>query len=110
MTDPTSARDGAPAPQGSRRVLTRAVRSLSFRNIGALYVWVLIVAFFWWKVPDTFPDTETVKSILNNEAVTGIVALSLVVPLAAGVFDLKVAHIAGVNGNLSAMVLPNTSV
>jgi len=110
MTDPASARDGAPASQGSRRVFTRAVRSLSFRNIGGLYVWVLIVAFFWWKVPDTFPDTATVKSILNNEAVTGIVALSLVVPLAAGVFDLSVAHIAGFGGILSAWLLANTSL
>lgn len=110
MTDPTPTRDSPPAPQGSWRVATRALHSLSFRNIGAIYVWALIVAFFWWKVPDAFPETETVKSILNNEAVTGIVALSLVVPLAAGVFDLSVAYIAGFGGILSAWLLANTSL
>ena len=106
---PRSATDVS-ATAGARRLVPRAMRSLSFRNIGALYVWALIIAFFCWKVPDTFPTSDTVKSILNNEAVTGIIAISLVVPLAAGVFDLSIGYVAGFGGILSAWLLANTSM
>ena len=89
---------------------SRLLRPLSFRNIGAVYVWALIIAFFWWKVPDTFPSVDTMQSILNGQAVTGLIAVSLVVPLAAGVFDLSVGYIAGFAGVLSAWLLANTSL
>lgn len=104
MTDPTSTTDGATP------VARRTLRLLSPANIGAIYVWLLIVVFFWWKVPEVFPTTATVQSILNNEAVTGIIAVSLVVPLATGVFDLSIGYMAGFAGVLTAWFLANSSM
>lgn len=104
MTDPTDTPDGV-AP-----VVRRTLRLLSPTNIGAIYVWLLIVVFFWWKVPEVFPTTATVQSILNNEAVTGIIAVSLVVPLATGVFDLSIGYMAGFAGVLTAWFLANSSM
>lgn len=109
-TSPTLTEGETPAPAEPRRSARRALRQLSFRNIGAIYVWALIIALFWWQVPETFPTAMTVKSILNNEAVTGIIAISLVIPLAAGVFDLSIGYIAGFGGILSAWLLANTSL
>ena len=65
-------------------------RWLSPRNIGAVYVWFLIVILFSVISPDPFPTAQTGKSILNQYAITGMVALSLVVPLAAGLYDLSI--------------------
>ena len=39
----------------------------SFKNIGAIYVWLLLIAIFSIWVPSTFPVYATVKQILNEE-------------------------------------------
>ncbi|WP_408899756.1 ABC transporter permease (plasmid) [Nocardioides sp. R1-1] len=46
-------------------------------------------------VPDTFLTTVTWKSILISQAITGILALALLAPLATGMFDLSVAQTMG---------------
>ncbi|MGW1621947.1 ABC transporter permease [Streptomyces sp. NPDC002172] len=83
----------------------RAVAALSFRNIGAVYVWLVIVVLFSVWAPDTFPTTITVKQVLNGNAVAGLVALSVVPPLAARVFDLSVAYTMSLTSVLTARFL-----
>jgi ribose/xylose/arabinose/galactoside ABC-type transport system permease subunit len=73
----------------------RARKGLGFNNISAVYVWILcIVVFSIWK-SGQFPNYSTVAAILNGNAVTGLVALGLIIPLAAGVFDLSVGYTLG---------------
>lgn len=88
----------------------RLRRDLSFRNIGAVYVWIAIIIFFAVTQSETFPTTTTINTVLNNGAVTGLVALSLVIPLAAGVFDLSVGYIVGFAGVLVAWFLANSGM
>ncbi|WP_371673236.1 ABC transporter permease [Streptomyces sp. NBC_00289] len=83
----------------------RAVAALSFRNIGVVYVWLLIVVLFSVWAPDTFPTSATVKQVLNGNAVAGLVALSVVLPLAARVFDLSVAYTMSLTSVLTAHLL-----
>jgi ribose transport system permease protein len=85
-------------------------RWLSVRNIGAVYVWLLIVILFSFISPDTFPTAQTGKSILNQYAITGMVALALVVPLAAGLYDLSIGSTVSLAGVLIAYVLEHTSL
>src|ERR1700677_776115 len=81
-----------------KRRVTRLVSDLNFRNIGAVYVWIaLIVIFAIWK-PDLFPTAPTAKTTLNEYAITGLAALSVVMPLAAGVFDLSIGSTIGFAG------------
>jgi ribose transport system permease protein len=71
---------------------------LSYRNIGAVYVWiVLIIVFTVWQ-PQLFPTTRTAKTVLNEYAITGLAALSVVMPLAAGIFDLSIGSTVGFAG------------
>src|SRR5580704_4122850 len=94
----------------TRRRAVRLAARLSFRNIGAVYVWiVLIVIFTIWK-PSLFPTAQTAKSILNQYAITGLAALSVVMPLAAGIFDLSIGS-AGVfvGWSLNTLKLPATA-
>ena len=83
-------------PEAER--LPRWVGALSFRNIGAVYVWiVLILIFTVWK-PSLFPTSQTAKTVVNQYAITGLAALAVVMPLAAGVFDLSIGATIGFAG------------
>jgi ribose transport system permease protein len=70
-------------------------QSLSFRNMSAIYVLVLLIVVFSIWVPETFLTDTTLKTLLSQQAVTAIIALGLVVPLAAGVYDLSIGYAAG---------------
>jgi ribose transport system permease protein len=69
---------------------TRAERTrdaLSFRNIGAVYVWLVIVVIFSIWIPSTFANWTTAKQILNQNSVTALMALALIIPLCTRTFD-----------------------
>jgi ribose transport system permease protein len=80
-------------------------RRFSFANIGVVYVWVGIVILFSLWAPDTFPTWDTAKSVLNQNAVAGLIALALVVPLSARVFDLSVGSAMGLCNVVVAWLL-----
>ncbi|MDO8210130.1 ABC transporter permease [Conexibacter sp. CPCC 206217] len=61
------------------------------RYSGILMILVFIVAYSIW-LPDIFPTTSTVQTVLSSQAVAGLVALAVLFPLAAGAFDLSVAQ------------------
>jgi ribose transport system permease protein len=110
-TTPTRAAQVRPVrPDGTTphtlaRLGRRTVAALSFRTIGAVYVWLVIVVVFSVWAPETFPTATTVKQVLNGNAVAGLVALSVVPPLAARVFDLSVAYTMSLTSVLTARFL-----
>jgi ribose transport system permease protein len=88
----------------------RLAEFFSFGNIGAVYVWLVIIAVFWIWVPNTFPNSQTLKSVLNDSAVTGLVALALTVPLTARIFDLSVTANVGFCNMFVAYLLAKTGM
>jgi hypothetical protein len=78
VTEPPIAARPAAAPRWSR-----IARALSPRNASAPYVLaaLLIVVAIW--IPDTFLTGTTFKTLLNDSALSAIVAIALVVPLSA---------------------------
>src|SRR4051812_29940027 len=72
----------------------RTLKALSFRNIGAVYVWALIVLVFLIWIPSTFGTVQTAKQILNENAATALMALALIIPLCTRTFDLSVGFVA----------------
>ncbi len=61
------------------------------RNIGVVYLYGLIWLVFSLWVPDTWLTWLTHRSVLNQNAILLGAAVGLLVPLAAGVFDLSIA-------------------
>ncbi|MEH0638182.1 ABC transporter permease [Streptomyces bottropensis] len=114
MTSTTPTRPAVPVPTARVRraasVRASLSASLSFRNIGAVYVWLVIAVLFSVWAPETFPTITTVKQILNGNAVAGLVALSVVPPLAARVFDLSVAFTMSLTSVLTAYFLVSTDL
>jgi len=90
--------------------LPRWLGSLSYRNIGAVYVWLFLIVVFTIWVPDLFPTSQTAKSVLNQYAITGLAALSIVLPLAAGVFDLSIGSVIGFSGVFAGWCLNTLGV
>lgn len=94
-----------------RRDLGKRLLALgAFRRIGAIYVLILVICIFAGWIPDLFLRASTAEQIGNQSAVQGIVALSLLIPLAAGVFDLSVGATLGFTSILIAKLLASTSM
>lgn len=95
---PTAAATAAPAAAdpgtAPGRARPRRLR-LGLENYSGLYVWALVIIVFSVWEPSTFPTVLNVKVLVANQAITAVLALALVVPVAAGVFDLSVAAILG---------------
>lgn len=68
----------------------RRLPSLGLDRFTGLYLWALfIVVFGIWK-PDQFLTMDTVHSVASEQAITGMLAIAVVIPLAAGAYDLSV--------------------
>lgn len=65
-------------------------KSFSFRNVSALYLLGVMCIIFGFLVPAKFFNWQDIKTITENEATGGIAAVGLVIPMAAGAFDLAV--------------------
>ena len=73
-------------------------------------MWLLIILVFAIWVPNTFLTHTTFNQILNNNAVTGLMALCVVIPLAARVFDLSIAFTMTLSGVTVAHFVAHTGV
>ena len=82
VTDPEQ---DAGAP---RRTPWRA--ALSFRRLSAVYIFVVLFAVFAVWVPGTFLAAGTWRSILDGQALTALAAVALMIPVAAGAFNLAI--------------------
>jgi ribose transport system permease protein len=72
-----------------------------FDRFSGLYLWAgFIIVFGIWK-SDSFLSMDTVHSVASEKAVVALLGLAVVVPLAAGVFDLSI----GSTANLSAVTV-----
>jgi len=89
---------------------TRLRRAVAFRNTAALYLFAFMVVVFALWVPDTFLTSGTFRSVLADQAITCLVAVGLVVPIAAGAIDLAVGAEVGLGAILVAWLLANHPV
>jgi ribose transport system permease protein len=68
---------------------------LGLDRFSGLYVFALVILIFALWVPNTFLRTANVELIANQQAITALLALAVIVPMAAGQFDLSFAAIMG---------------
>jgi ribose transport system permease protein len=91
--------DGTPGPARRAGIgqLTR------FTGLG---IWALIIVIFALWIPHLFFEGSTAKSIASGQAITAVLALGVLFPLAASVYDLSIAQ----NLGLSAVVVSSLMV
>jgi ribose transport system permease protein len=61
------------------------------RRFSGVYVLIALCIAFGIALPGTFATSQNLRTILTSQSVTGLLALGLLLPLAAGAFDLSVA-------------------
>jgi ribose transport system permease protein len=82
---------------GSGSPARRRLPGLGLDRFSGLYVWgALVVAFGIW-MPDLFLTADNARIVAGDQAITAMLALALIVPLAAGVFDLSIAAVLGLS-------------
>src|SRR5689334_17298580 len=104
MDTATAPSEPAPPPT-RRRDLSRVARALSFRNISAIYVFVVIFVVFSLWVPDTFLSGDMWRALISSQAVTAMLAIGLVIALSAGAFDLSIGAALGFGAIFVAWLL-----
>jgi ribose transport system permease protein len=101
---------GVTKSRGERSGRAKLRRALSFRTISAVYVFIALFILYSLWVPSSFLTTSTLTSLLSEQAIVGIAAVGLVVPLAAGVFDLSIGASVGIGSILVAWLMSNQGV
>ncbi|WP_020415685.1 ABC transporter permease [Amycolatopsis sp. ATCC 39116] len=74
--------------------------NLQFDRLSGLYLLVVFVVVFGVLRPDIFLTMDTVHLLASGQALNGLVATAVLIPMICGHFDLSV----GANANLAAMV------
>lgn len=100
-----AAADEKAAAPAHRRDLGRVSRALSFRNISAVYVFIVLFVLFSFWVPDTFLSGDTWRALISSQAVTAMLAVGLVIALSAGAFDLAIGATLGFGSIFVAWLL-----
>ena len=74
----------------ARRALPGALRLLDPRRMSAVYLWIAFIVLFSALKPDIYLSSVNVKLVFSQGAVTCVLALAFLVPLAAGAYDLSI--------------------
>jgi ribose transport system permease protein len=80
-----------PAEGGGRPLTARLL------PVSSLFVWAALILLFAILVPETFPTTSNLRIVLSNEAISAVVAMGLLLPLAARQYDLSIAGVMSVS-------------
>ncbi len=80
-------------------------RRFQFSRISGLFALLAVCVIFSLWIPDLFLTTSNLSNILGSQAVTAIITLGLLFPLAAGAFDLSIGFIVATSGMLAAYLV-----
>lgn len=76
-------------------------------RFSGLYLWALFIIVFSVWAPNTFPTMSTVHLLASTQAIAGIIALGLLVPMVTGHFDVSIGATANLAGMVVVMVQVN---
>jgi ribose transport system permease protein len=91
LPDITSEPDGPIRDQREKKRTAGGRLSAAVTNVSLLFIWALLIILFGILEPDTFLSIDTLRTVAADQAITAIMALALVLPIAANQFDLSIA-------------------
>ncbi|GCD96159.1 ABC transporter permease [Embleya hyalina] len=99
----TAVTDTGHTPLAPAARTTRAWRVIGrYGSLGMLGILVAIVAAL---APTTFATSDNVINILNQSALSAVIAMGLTFALVTGEFDLSIGNIAGLSGVLACKLI-----
>src|SRR4051812_34187481 len=93
-----------------REVVRRALRALGPRRISAVYLWIGFLIIFAVLKPGVYLSSVTIRLIFSEGAVTCLVALAFLIPLAAGAYDLAVGALMSASVAIGIWIQLHTSL
>jgi ribose transport system permease protein len=84
--------------------------SLSFRNVSSLYLLVVICIVFAFWVSAKFYTVGDLKTILESQTATALASVGLMIPMAAGAFDLAIGAEVGLGVVLVSWLLAKAGI
>lgn len=91
MTVAATARQSPPPTDPNSGEKQGRKLGLGLDRFSGLYVWGALIVLFGVWVPDLFLTALTARVVAGSQAITAIVALGLLIPVACGAFDLSIA-------------------
>lgn len=82
-------------PRRGRALSQRLRLGSAVTNVSLLFIWLALIVLFGILVPDTFLTMDTVRTVLGDQAITAMMALALILPIAANQFDLSIGGAMG---------------
>ena len=95
------------APPTAPKQAPRRKLNTGFDRFSGLYLWGLFIVVFGIWTPSEFLTSSTLHSVAAQQAVTGMIGLAILVPLAAGLYDLSAGATANVTGILTVVLIDN---
>jgi ribose transport system permease protein len=74
----------------------------SMTRFSGLWIWAAFILIFGLWIPNTFFTTLTLQNVIGDQAITAIVAIGILFPLAAGAYDLSVGTTVGLSAVVTA--------
>jgi ribose transport system permease protein len=72
---------------------------------GAIAVLVVMIVVVSIIEPDTFPTSTNLINVLNQSAISAVIAMGLTFPLVVGEFDLSIGYVASVSGVIAVKLM-----
>lgn len=66
------------------------IKRLGLEKYSALYLWGFFILLFGIWAPDTFLTWTSLKSVLVENTIVGVLAIAFLIPLATGTYDLSI--------------------
>jgi ribose transport system permease protein len=80
--------------------ISRTRPRLGLERFSALYLWAVFIIVFGIWTPSEFLTSATLQSVATGQAISAMIAIAVLIPLACGEFDLSV----GANANFTGIV------
>ena len=77
--------------------------SFGFDKFSGLYLFAAFIVIFGFWSPDNFLTVNTAHTIASQQAVAGMVALALLLPMVCGHFDLSIGAMANLGGMIAVI-------
>lgn len=84
--------------------MTKSRFNFGLDRFSGLYLWAIFIVVFTFWAPKTFPKMPTVHLLASTQAVAGIIAIAVLIPMICGQFDLSVGGVANLTGLVAAEV------
>jgi len=81
--------------------------NLGFDRFSGLYLWALFIVVFGIWTPELFLSADTARSIASSQAIVAMLGIALLVPLAAGTYDLSIGATVNISAILAAWLQTN---